>query len=177
MITELFTDEKFIQLTNSAQLAVLYFASIGSADMSSEELWNNKLPLSNIIRCQLDDEITLINFFNSITTQLKKTGFKLKNSQIKFTPPTKDEALEYVIENMDKLTDQKTISAIKKDIDNFINYYESINWVVGSSGKRKGKQMCNWKTSLIKWMNSEWNKNKNISGVDEAMKAFKLLNS
>lgn len=172
MIDLLFTDKKFLQLTNPVRLTVIYFASIGVRDIDYNQLDKNEVIIYNIIKhpnqFKLEQtKLEIESHFQKVLIELKQTKFKLKLSQLKFTPPTTVEAMDYILTNMDKLKDGKSIGAIKTDIENFTNYYKSIDWKVG-----KKKKMTNWKTALIRWLNSDWNKGKGISQMSESMKAF-----
>lgn len=159
MIDALFTDKKFIQLESRVQLVVLYFASISEADINYNQLENHKRVLIDIYKLIDHCDSTLAVIHNWIIDDLKKHKFQLKLSQIKFVPPTNELAYSYVIDNMDKLKDLKSIKDIKADINTFINYYASVDWKVG-----KKKEMSNWKAALIKWLNNDWNK----SGVKKS---------
>ena len=173
MINRLFTDNVFLQLESKVQLVVIHFSSIGISDIDYNQLEKNHLIIDSIYKLSPCSELEFlrISIHNDIIKDLTKNKFKFKKYQLKFTPPSASEALDYIVENIIKLKDAKSISDIKSDITNFNNYYESVNWVVG-----KKKQMTNWKTALVRWLNSDFNKSKKTSQMSESMMAYMKLN-
>lgn len=65
----------------------------------------------------------------------------------RFTPPSHGQVLEYLEV---KYCDHLTRDQILKTADRFINYYESVGWVVG-----KNKKMKSWQHSLNNFANDE----------------------
>ena len=62
-----------------------------------------------------------------------------KNNTGRFTPPTREELLEYM--------EEKNLYLI--DPDDFIDFYESKNWMVGKN------KMSKWKAAASRWHNGE----------------------
>lgn len=171
----LFHDVKFFKLPNDVKLVVLYFASISECLIEANQLDDNAQIIAPLVGFDFTGDCNDLGWINRrdyITNQLASVKFKLKISQLEFIPPDFELSYSYVIDNMEKLKDMKSIASIKDDIKNFIGYYESVSWSVG-----KKKKMTNWKSSLIRWMNREWNKETSKgSHMEESVKAYLLLN-
>jgi hypothetical protein len=88
----------------------------------------------------------------------------------KFVRPTEKECVDYIVE---KNLMKGTISSIVDTVNEFIDYYESVNWVVGKSKK----PMKSWKKALNNWCKRGWNKKKDESKVSQTILALHSLNS
>jgi hypothetical protein len=71
-----------------------------------------------------------------------------KNNTGRFTPPTRQELIDYC--------EEKELFYL--DPDDFINFYESKNWMVGKN------KMVRWKASASRWNNGEKKKQKARGG-------------
>lgn len=93
-------------------------------------------------------------FFNGIITEIhnSKINYQLKN--IKFNPPSKQEAIFYLQLNLNKITNTKNAENIEFFVNYFIDFYQLKKWKVGKS------KMVNWKMALIRAVN-QWNINFN----------------
>jgi hypothetical protein len=171
MIGKVFTDSSFLRLDSRVQLAVIYLASIGVTDIDYNVIKSHSKIMASIAKKDESNDLELEAFYKDILEQTCAAKYKIKKNQIEFIAPSVEEILDYVVSNTEKLKDAKTIAEITDDINNFWNYYESVSWCVGANKKK----MTNWKTAIIRWLNSDWNKKKKSSGMDESVKAIMML--
>jgi len=82
--------------------------------------------------------------------------------------PNTDELVMYVSDK--ELLEYKTIDEIKTISELFINYYDSVDWVVG----KNKKPMKSWKKAMNNWCKRSWNQNSR-SKVQESIKAYLML--
>lgn len=88
----------------------------------------------------------------------------------KFVPPLNSDCVDYIYAN--ELMNDKSLREIYETGELFLNYYESVGWVVGKSKK----QMKSWKKALNNWCKRDWSKKSNAkSRVEESIKAFMML--
>jgi hypothetical protein len=82
--------------------------------------------------------------------------------------PTVNELVMYVSEK--ELLEYKTIDEIDKICTLFVDYYDSVDWVVG----RERKPMKSWRKALNNWCKRNWN-TESSSQVQESIKAYLML--
>lgn len=107
------------------------------------------ISIVNWSKYQLDEQQTEQRANNGRTTseqrvntkQEREEGKKEKNVR-RFKPPTPLECLEYLEVNFCDALERRIIEKIPQD---FIDYYESKNWMVGKN------KMSNWKSALNGW--------------------------
>lgn len=79
-----------------------------------------------------------------VTVTNKTPNETPKNNTGRFTPPTREEVVSYC--------EEKELFYV--DPDDFINFYESKNWMVGKN------KMAKWKAAASRWNNGEKKKQK-----------------
>jgi hypothetical protein len=105
---------------------------------------------------------------DQIIKVLEVNGLLILDDKV-FLPPSKNDAIDYIVDF--GLMDKNTIPEIRQTAEQFIDYYESVNWKVGKSKK----PMKSWKKALNNWCSRDWNKKSQSSKVDESVKAYMLL--
>jgi len=87
-----------------------------------------------------------------------------------FSPCTKEQCISYILEK--NLMEDKFIAEIGDTAELFVNYYSSVDWVVG----KDKKQMKSWKKALNNWCKRDWSKKSTAkSKVEEQIKAYMIL--
>ena len=86
-----------------------------------------------------------------------------------FIKPTEEDIFKYIVSK--ELMNNRTVAEISDISKMFINYYESVGWVVGKSKK----PMKRWGKALNNWCKRDWNNPKTKNRVQESVKAFILL--
>ena len=93
---------------------------------------------------------------------------ELTNSS--FTPPKLKEAVDYIL--LKELMETKTVDHLSETAELFINYYESVGWIVGKAKK----PMKSWKKALNNWCKRDWSKKSTAkSKIEESVKAYIIL--
>ena len=137
-----FTSKKFMELSPSAKILILYSNAI------EKEIVFSKIFAQSIGLNYPDDELLFIRVLQEIES--KRINYKLEKT--KFIPPTLQEC-EFFLQIMkNRLKKSLTLSEIKHFSLRFFYFYESKKW------KKNGIKITDWKHEIIYAANN-WNDN------------------
>lgn len=133
--------------------------------MKREDLKNNieNLIMDSTFPIHADEAI------GEISDRIINFLVKQELINLTFTPPTVEEAKNYLIE---KELVAGEISITEVIANDFINYYSSVGWTVG----KLKKPMKSWKKALNTFAKKPWNVKKSGGGkVNKQMEAYMKL--
>ena len=117
-----------------------------------------------------DDSLELENELEDLTEQNRLLTVRCQSISSSFVAPSLKNAIDYIL--LKELMKTKSVNQISETAELFINYYESVGWVVGKAKK----PMKSWAKALNNWCKRDWNKKSGSSAkVHESIKAYMLL--
>jgi hypothetical protein len=156
-----------------AKIKILDILALYHEYNTVEEIADDIISLFESGECCLEIEQELEEMVeqNRLLT-VRITELLNKSPSLIFEPPNPQEAVDYIL--LKELMKIKPVDDICETAELFINYYESVGWVVGKAKK----PMKSWKKALNNWCKRDWSKKSPAkSKIEESVKAYNILHS
>lgn len=121
---------------SSNQYRIITIVKYDDYQSSTDELTGNRQATDRRVDRQPTDEATpSIEYIEYIEKDRKNRTIEREGTAKRFTPPTKDEILQFCQEN-----------GLSIDVDYFIDHYNSNGWLIGGKSKMK-----DWRATVRNW--------------------------